>query len=99
MIKKIQIKKDDLKDLFEAFSSVQNYKEFEEFIYDICTINEIKNLCERLKVAKILKNEDLSYRQISEKTGASLVTVTRIAKYLKQEKYGGYRRILDKLKD
>lgn len=97
MIKKIQIKKEDLKNLFKAFSSIQNYKEFEEFIYDICTINEINNLCERLKVAKILKNEDLSYRQISEKTGASLVTITRISKFLKQEKYGGYRKILDKL--
>lgn len=97
MKKKIIIDKEELKNLFEAFSLINDYKEFEDFLYDICTINEIKNLCERLKVAKILKNENLSYRDISEKTGASLVTITRVSKFLNQEKFGGYKKILKKI--
>ena len=43
---------------------------------DICTINEIKSLAQRLEVAKMLKSNK-TYAEITEKTGASTATISR----------------------
>ena len=43
---------------------------------DICTINELKALSQRLQVAKMLRAGD-SYEKIVEETGASTATISR----------------------
>jgi TrpR-related protein YerC/YecD len=63
---------------------------------DLTTPQELKALQERLDIVFLL-NQNLSYAEISQKTGASTTTITRVARFLKQENYGGYRWILQNL--
>jgi TrpR-related protein YerC/YecD len=63
---------------------------------DLTTPQELKALQERLDIVFLL-NQNLSYAEISKKTGASTTTITRVARFLKQENYGGYRWILQNL--
>ena len=88
-----------MKMLYKAFQSIKKYDEFVEFINDLCTPQEIHVLGERLEIALLLYEKAGSYKTISELSDASLVTVTRVARFLKYEKHGGYRNILEKIKE
>lgn len=81
--------------LFEAILLLENIEECYNFFEDICTISEIKALAQRLEVAKMLR-EKKTYSEITEKTGASTATISRINRALN---YGadGYKTILDRL--
>ena len=59
----------------------------------------MKTLTERWRVAGLLAEGGHSYREISEMTGASTTTVTRVARFLSQEPWQGYRTILNRLKE
>ncbi|HHX18411.1 MAG TPA: hypothetical protein GX727_06085 [Clostridium sp.] len=88
--------KDEMTDkLFEAILLLKNIDECYSFFEDICTISEIKALAQRLEVAKMLR-KGKTYTDISEKTGASTATISRVNKALL---YGadGYKTILDRL--
>jgi uncharacterized protein YerC len=45
-----------------------------------------------------LDSGDFSYREIREITGSSTTTVTRVARFLNDEQYGGYKNLLRKMK-
>lgn len=81
--------------LFNAILKLENHEECYRFFEDICTINEIKALAQRLEVAMMLR-EKRTYNDIAEKTGASTATISRVNRALL---YGadGYNRILSKL--
>lgn len=85
-----------LDSLFEAILLLENEEECYRFFEDICTVSELKAMAQRLEVAKMLEN-DFTYSEIVEATGASTATVSRVKRCLH---YGsdGYRLILDKLK-
>lgn len=88
--------KDEMTDkLFEAILLLNSIEECYNFFEDICTIAEIKALAQRLEVAKMLR-EGKTYTEISERTGASTATISRINRALN---YGadGYKTILDRL--
>jgi TrpR-related protein YerC/YecD len=86
---------DDVDFLVNAILSLKNEEEVLRFLEDICTINEIKELSQRLKVAKMLY-EGKSYEEIEKETGASSATISRVKKFLY---YGadGYKTVLDRL--
>lgn len=88
--------RDELTDnLFEAIMLLKNADECYNFFEDICTISEIKALAQRLEVAKMLRLGK-TYTEISEKTGASTATISRVNRALL---YGadGYKTILERL--
>ncbi|NLM13219.1 MAG: hypothetical protein GX209_05695 [Epulopiscium sp.] len=88
--------KDDATDrLFEAILLLENIDECYSFFEDICTIHEIKSLAQRLEVAKMLRQHK-TYSEITEKTGASTATISRVNRALT---YGsdGYNMVLDRL--
>ncbi len=89
--------KSDRRDLFRAILALETPAECEKFFDDLCTPQELHAFCERWKVAQML-DEDISYRKISEKLGASTATITRVARALIHGQ-DGYRRILDRLKE
>ena len=82
--------------LFEAILLLKNEEECYRFFEDICTVNEIKSMAQRLEVAKMLEI-NATYSEITEATGASTATISRVKKCLY---YGadGYRLTLDRLK-
>ncbi len=87
-----------LTDLNGAILSLKSTKELDKFLHDLCTPGELKALKERWKVCQLLALKELSYREIHGTTGTSLTTIGRVARFLKNESYGGYRNILKELK-
>lgn len=84
--------------LAEAFLSLENLQEVDNFLRDLCTPQEIHALSERWRVCQLLNEGKLSYREINKITGASLTTIGRVARFLKDESYNGYKAILNKIK-
>ena len=83
--------------LFDVILSLQSRDECYDFFEDLCTITEILSMSQRLTVAKLL-SEKKSYVEISNETGASAATISRVAKCLSYGK-DGYRLILDRLEE
>lgn len=89
---------DDItKELYEALLMVKNIDEMSTFMKDLCTPQEIRALGERWRVCKVLNQGTLSYREISKETGASLTTIGRVARFLKEEPHQGYQLILNRI--
>ena len=86
-------------DLFEAILLLRNVQECEIFFKDLCTPQELTALKERWKVCQILESKNMSYREIHGAIGVSLATIGRVARFLREESYGGYRLILQRLNE
>jgi TrpR-related protein YerC/YecD len=86
---------DDVRSLAEAAITLREPDEALRFLRDLCTIAELKELGQRWQVARLL-DEGISYHEISERTGASSATISRVAQWLR---YGqdGYRLVIDRL--
>ena len=84
--------------LSQALLLLKDEEECHRFLADLCTPQEIKALRERWRVCQLLEQGGLSYRAIHEITGASLTTIGRVARFLKDEPYQGYRTILERLR-
>lgn len=83
--------------LLDTLLAIDTKDQLSNFLKDLCTPAELRSLDERWKVCQLLAKENLSYREIHAITGASLTTIGRVARFLKEERYGGYRNILAKL--
>lgn len=92
------MKRDKIISLYEAMLSLKTTGELQDFLKDLCTPAELKAFDERWSIAQLLDEGKLSYREISEKIGASTTTVSRVARFLSQEDYRGYRLVLDRIK-
>ena len=94
MNRKLQSENIDV--LYEAVGLIETREEFYNFFEDLCTITELQAMAHRFAVAKML-TEGYTYQEISEKTGASTATISRINKCIG---YGadGYNVILSRLK-
>ena len=81
--------------LFDAILSLRNRDECYTFFEDVCTINELLSLSQRCEVAKMLR-EKKTYLEISEKTGASTATISRVNRSLS---YGndGYEMVFERM--
>ena len=67
--------------LFEAILTLDSVEECYQFFGDICTINELQSLSQRFEVAHMLL-EGRTYLDITEKTGASTATISRVNRSL-----------------
>ncbi len=94
MSKKIRTKEVD--HLFDAILTLKNKEECYTFFEDVCTINELLSISQRFEVALMLR-EGRTYLDISEDTGASTATISRVNRSLN---YGndGYDMALDRMK-
>lgn len=85
-------------DLVQVLTTISDKNEMVKFLKDLCTPQELVALSERWRVCQLLDAGQLSYREISEKTGVSLATITRVARFLKDEPHRGYQMVLKKAK-
>jgi len=85
--------------LYQALTELKTAEEMRRFLVDLCTPGELRALSERWQVAQILDATEMSYRDISAKTGVSTTTIGRVARFLKDEPHQGYRIVLDRIKD
>ena len=74
--------------LFQAVLALDTLDECYRFFEDVCTINEIKSIAQRLEVARLLR-DGKTFSVIAEKTGASTTTIARVNRSL-QYGAGGY---------
>ena len=84
-------------DLFEAVATLESPEEVEIFCRDLCTLAELEAMAHRWQVVRLLE-QGLPYLEISQLTGASTTTVTRVAHWLRHGE-GGYRLALDRAKE
>ncbi len=71
----------ELDQLFEAILTLETLEECYKFFDDLCTVNEIQALSQRLEVARLLR-AGKKYHEIEEKTGASTATISRVKRSL-----------------
>ncbi|RSL31751.1 hypothetical protein D7Z54_19165 [Salibacterium salarium] len=87
----------ELDQLFQAILSLRDVEECYEFFDDLCTINEIQSLAQRLDVARMLQFGH-TYHKIETETGASTATISRVKRCLN---YGNdsYQMTLDRVRE
>ena len=81
--------------LFDAILEIKNKEECYKFFEDLCTINELKSISQRIVVAKML-TEKRVYNDIVSATGASTATISRVNRSLSYGA-GGYDEIFARL--
>ena len=86
-----------MKNLNQALLLLKNNKEVGEFLNDLCTPAELKAMNERWAVAQLLYKDEMSYREIASKLNSSTTTITRVARFLTNEPYKGYQKILKRI--
>ncbi|MEH6992017.1 YerC/YecD family TrpR-related protein [Neobacillus drentensis] len=86
----------ELDQLFQAVLSLKDLEECYAFFDDLCTINEIQSLAQRLDVARMLR-EGNTYHKIETETGASTATISRVKRCLN---FGNdtYEMVLERIK-
>ncbi|MBU9721262.1 MULTISPECIES: YerC/YecD family TrpR-related protein [Bacillaceae] len=94
----MQIDKLRGKELDQLFNAILNLRDLEEcyqFFDDLCTMNEIQSLAQRLEVARMLM-EGYTYQRIEKDTGASTATISRVKRCIN---YGndGYQMTLERV--
>ena len=67
--------------LFRAIMSMQSLEECYDFFEDLCTVQELKAISQRLVVAKMLSDKKV-YSEIVKETGASTATISRVNRSL-----------------
>lgn len=85
---------DSIKNLFEAMLYFDNVDDIRNFFIDLCTSSELADLQGRWHVAQLLSTNKFSYREIKEMAGVSATTITRVADFLNNRGYNGYKTLL-----
>ena len=80
-----RLKEMNVEVLFEAVLRLKTMEECYNFFEDLCTVQELKALSQRLQVASMLSDGKV-YSDIVAKTGASTATISRVNRSLN---YGG----------
>lgn len=90
-----RIRNSDTDHLVRAFAALDDPDEVFAFLQDVCTVREIQEIAQRLAVARMLAAGE-HYDRISEATGASTTTISRVNRCLN---YGadGYATVLRRL--
>lgn len=83
--------------LFDCILSLKTKEECYKFFEDLCTMNELQSIAQRIVVAKML-SENQVYKKIVDETGASTATISRVNRSLL---YGcdGYEEIFNRVEE
>jgi len=89
-------KNEKLKNLAKAFSVLKTPHDIANFLRDLCTLDELEEMSDRWEIVLLL-SQGKTYREITQKTGLSSTTITRVAFWLNHGETG-YKTALEKLK-
>lgn len=84
-----------LDDLFDAVLTLKTREECYEFFDDLCTVNEIHSLSQRMQVAMMIK-QGYTYAAIEKESGASTATISRVKRSL-QWGNDAYTMVIDRM--
>ena len=85
----------EVETLFEAILTLKSVEECRLFFEDACTVKEIREISQRLQVARMLRNGS-SYAAINAETGVSTATISRVSRCLEYGS-GGYDLALGRI--
>lgn len=90
-----KLKDEKLDFLFNAVLKLETLEECYAFFEDLCSIPELREISRRLTAAKMLQDNKV-YSEISELTGLSTATISRVNRSLK---YGndGYEIVFSRM--
>ena len=88
---------DSLDRLFDGILLLRTREECRAFFEDVCTIQEMRNLAQRLEAASLLER-GVHYQEIAGAVGTSTATISRVSRCL-QYGSGGYRTVLERLRE
>ena len=91
-----KLKDDNIDFLFRAILELETVEDCYDFFEDLCTVQELKTISQRIVVAKML-SEKCVYTDIVEQTGASTATISRVNRSLSYDGSGGYNIVFDRL--
>ncbi len=86
----------DKKLLVATLRKIKSLKDLSSFIDDLLTEEEILDLAQRIKIAKLIL-DGKTYDEIAEKVKTSTSTVSKIGQIIKYGK-GGLKKVLEKKK-
>ena len=81
--------------LYRAIMCLKDKEECRNFLEDICTVQEIEAIAQRLEVAGLIY-AGKSYSEVNKLTGASTTTICRVGKCINYGT-GGYKTVIDRL--
>lgn len=86
---------DDTVALARAVAALRDEDEALRFLRDLCTIRELQEFGQRWHVARLLA-EGTPYHEISERTGTSSATISRVNQWRRYGR-GGYAMLIERL--
>jgi len=92
-----RLKSEAVDGLFDAILQLKTREECYLFFEDLCTVQELKAMSQRMEVAQML-SAGYPYTEIVSKTGASTATISRVNRSLA---YGvdGYKLVFERLQE
>ncbi len=81
--------------LFDAIQTLKTREEYYAFFEDLCTVNEVLSLGQRIEVAQKLEAGS-TYQEVTHDTGASTATISRVNRML-NDGTDGLRNALERL--
>ena len=84
-------------ELFASMLLLTSLDDCYRYFEDLCTIQEVRDLGQRLAIARAL-DAGCSYHSTIEKTGVSTATIGRVKRCLSYGA-GGYRLVLERMKE
>ncbi|MBE6032594.1 MAG: TrpR-like protein YerC/YecD [Firmicutes bacterium] len=90
-----KLKSPEMDELLQAILLLETEEEAYRFFDDLCTIKEMKAICQRFQVARCLTQQK-TYAEIEALTGASTATISRVNRSLA---YGsdGYKVVFERM--
>ena len=85
------------RNLCTALAALKTADEVRAFLRDLCTPMEIQAMADRWAVVDLLRR-DLPYREIHRRSGVSVTTVGRVARFLMRGS-GGYETAVQRLSE
>ncbi len=90
-----RIKDENTDFLFQCILKLETMEECYAFFEDLCTVQEIRAMAQRIAVAKLLSDKRV-YSDIVAQTGASTATISRVNRSLAYGN-GGYNKVFGEL--
>ncbi len=87
------ISDDMIEDLYEVLLSLRSKEECKDLLEDLCTVQEVEKMAQRIRAAKLLINGK-TYNQVIEETDISSATLSRVSRCVQYGK--GYVNLIKK---
>ena len=85
-----------LYDAFFAIGTLGSHEAIECFLFDLCTIQELDMMVQRLQIAKCFYGEAPTYKKVEEEVKASTTTIARVKQAYNYGE-GGYKKAFDNM--